>query len=482
MKKQGVKKGLSFALTLLIAFAGLAACSSGNGDGSSNGSQASGSSPAGNSGPASAQPDQAASKDPVTIKFWSYPKWNGITGKEPDGALGDWEADAAKRFMALHPNVTIKTEFLNAKGGPEKVAIAIQSNSMPDVLGDSDIRLFEYALKGLTVPIGDYLDAAYVGDYYENVWKQTTIGDGKHYYLPWSISPQILMINRSLFKQAGADDLLPKNENRTWTIDQFEAAIRTVSSKLKGVYGVGMFGDTTSGDAFLLNWIWGFGARTFDPTYSKIALNSEKGLAGMKFLKKLVDDGLTNPGAAGIKQADALTLFNQQKVVAIQGATLQYARTANAMKNGELAAFDLYVTTPPNAAGEQPTSFMTTYGYGVFKSEDANKQKWAIEFAKFLGSKENAAAVKASDSLSTRKSMADLFSDSGDENTKFAAKVTQYAVDGGLASPGFNKQRAIFAKKLQAMFTGVLTPEQALKEFEKEANQAIAEETAKVGK
>jgi multiple sugar transport system substrate-binding protein len=211
-------------------------------------------------------------------------------------------------------------------------------------------------------------------------------------------------------------------------------------------------------------------------------LNNDKGLAGMKFLKQLVDEKLTNPGAAGIKQADALTLFNQQKVATIQGATLQYARTVNAMAQGELGKFDVYVTTPPYAKDEKPTSFMTTYGYGVFKSEDADKQKWAIEFAKFLGNKENAAAVKASESFSSRKSMVDLFKDSQDENTKFAARVTKFAVDGGLAAPGFNKQRAIFSKKLQAVFSNVLTPEQALKEFETEGNIAVAEEREKMKK
>lgn len=425
------------------------------------------------SGVASTEDTQA---DKVTLAFWSYPKWNGISGTEGNGTLGDWEADAARRFMDKHPNVTIETEFLNPKGGPEKVAIAIQTNSMPDVLGDSDIRLFEYARKGLIVPIGDYLDAEYTDDYYENVWEQTELGDGKHYYLPWSISPQWLMVNRTLFEKAGAVELLPMNQDRTWTTDEYLAAIRKVSSTLSGVYGVGLFGDTTSGDAFLLNWMWGFGARTFSPDYSRIALNSDKGIAGMRFLQTMVDEKLANPGAAGIKQADALILFNQQKVATIQGATVQYARTVHAMERGELEKFELYVTAPPHAPGERPTSYMTTYGYGVFKNEDPAKQKWAIEFAKFLGSKENAAAVKASESLSTRKSMADMYKNSTDENVKFAGKLTEFAVDGGLAAPGFNKQRAIFAKKIQAAFTNALTPEQALQEFEAEANRVLAEE------
>ncbi|TDF92935.1 hypothetical protein [Paenibacillus piri] len=104
---------------------------------------------------------------------------------------------------------------------------------------------------------------------------------------------------------------------------------------------------------------------------------------------------------------------------------------------------------------------MTTYGYGVFKNEDPVKQMWAIEFAKFLESKENAAAVKASESLSTSKSMVDMYKNRTDENVKFAERLTEFAVDGGLAAPGFNKQRAIFAKKIQAAFTNALTPEQA---------------------
>ncbi|TBL73332.1 ABC transporter substrate-binding protein [Paenibacillus thalictri] len=420
--------------------------------------------------------DGVAQAEKVTLTFWSYPKWLGIAGTEPNGTLGDWEADAAKRFMDKHRNVKIETEFLNPKAGPEKVAIAIQTNSMPDVLGDSDIRLFEYAQKGLIVPIGDYLDKEYTDDYYENVWAQTELRDGKHYYLPWSISPQWLMVNRTLFEKAGAAGLLPVNEDRSWTTDEYVAAIRKVSASLSGVYGVGLFGDTTSGDAFLLNWIWGFGARTFSADYSRITLNNHQGIAGMKFLQTMVDEKLANPGAAGIKQADALVLFNQQKVATIQGATIQYARMKSEMARGDVEKFDIYVTAPPHAPGERATSYMTTYGYGVFKSEDPVKQKWAIEFAKFLGSKENAEAVKASESLSTRKSFADMYKNSTDENVKFAGRLTDLAVDGGLAAPGFNKQRAIFAKKLQSAFTKVLTPEQALQQFEDEANEVVKQE------
>jgi len=253
-------------------------------------------------------------------------------------------------------------------------------------------------------------------------------------------------------------------------------------SKVPNVYGVGLFGDTTSGDAFLLNWIWSSGARTFDSTYSKVTLNNEKGLAGLKFLKTMIDEKLANPGAAGIKASDTFTLFNQQKVATVQAATINYARTVQSMEKGELNKFDIMLAMTPNAPGEKPTTFLTTFGFAVFKNEDPDKQKWAIEFAKFLASKENAGAVKAAQSFSPRKSMVGLYNDSSDENMKFAEKMLNYAIDGGVAAPGFNQQRAIFAKKVQAVFTNTITPEQALKEFEEEANKVIAEERARYAK
>jgi|SRR5690606_6572958 len=189
---------IAFVVSILIVIAGLTACAGKSGTETKGGEQT-----------------ETTKEKEVTIKFWAYPRWNGITGSEKDGKLGDWEQDAAKRFMEKYPNVKIETEFLNPQGGPEKVAIAIQTNSMPDVLEDSEIRFFEYAHKGLLVPIGDYLDKSDIEDYYENIWANTTIGDGKHYYLPWGVSPQFVMINKSLFSQAGIESLLPQNEDRT---------------------------------------------------------------------------------------------------------------------------------------------------------------------------------------------------------------------------------------------------------------------------
>lgn len=420
----------------------------------------------------------SAADEPVTLNFWTYARWNGVKGSEPNGKVGDWQRDAAKRFMEMHPNVKINVEVLNFTGGPEKVAIAIESKQAPDVLEDANQRLYEYAHRGLLVPLDAYLDSTYVADYEKAIWEQASIGDGKHYYLPWGISPQVLMVNRSLFEKAGAENLLPKNRERTWTQEQYINAIKAVTAKLRNVYGVGLFGDTSSGDSFALNWLWASGARTFDEKLTKVTLNSEKGLKGLQFIKRLVDEGLAQPGAAGFRAADTFTLFNQQRVLTVPAATINYARTVQSQNDGQIDKFKIDLVMIPNAEGEQPATFMHTYGFAVFNNGDPTKQKWAIEFAKFLGSPENAAAVRAASSFSPRKSAANMYVDFDDPNMRWVTTILKYAVDGGLAVPGFNAQRNNFATHYQAMLNGKKTPAQVLKDFEAEANKIIAEARA----
>jgi multiple sugar transport system substrate-binding protein len=425
---------------------------------------------------ADAGKDAAAVEKPVTIKLWSYPKWSGIKGDEPNGQIGDWETDAVKRFMAKHPHVKVETEYLNPKGGPEKVAIAIQTNEVADVIMDTNNRLFEYARQGLLEPMDDKLDAALVADLHESIWENAKLDGGKRFYLPWHLTPQVLLVNKTLFKKAGADHLLPKGEDRTWTFDEYYQAVKGVAEKLPGTYGVGLFGNTVTADSFMLHWFWSHGARTFDQANTKVTLNSEKGLQAMNFLKKLVDEKIAQPGAAGVGYSDVATLFNQQKVASMSIATSGYARVIKGQQDKQIEPFEMEIVNMPSITkGEKPVSFLHEYGISVFKNSDPNITKWSFELVKFLANEENAGAVKAGLGYSPRKSQSNLYAANDDPNLKFAEKTLQYAIDGGVSVPGFNQQRTMFGSKLQAFLTNTKSAEAALKEFEAEGNKIITE-------
>ena len=68
----------------------------------------------------------------VNLTFWAFSKWAGVTGKEPDGQMGDWEKAMAEEFMEMHPNVTIEVEvFDNTSGGGDKARAAIAAPAAP---------------------------------------------------------------------------------------------------------------------------------------------------------------------------------------------------------------------------------------------------------------------------------------------------------------------------------------------------------------
>lgn len=410
---------------------------------------------------------------PVTLNFWVYPRWSGVKGDEQGGQLGDFERDAAKRFSEKHPNVTINVEMLDFNNGPQKVNVALASGEQPDILEDSSTRLMGYANLGQLEPLDAHLDASYIGALIPSVWQQTTIGDGNHYFIPWGIAPSGMLINKTLVDQAGLGHLLPTNEERTWTVEQYKTLIQGVKEKT-GVAGVGLYAGNESGSYFLMNHIWSAGVTDYNAQKNKIALNTPEGLAGLNLLKSFIDEGLANDGAAGMKISDVLNLFYDQKLVSISAAPIHYSRAKTAIRDKKSPPYDMYFTAMPQFPGKPVTSGDTTFGFAVFKRNDPDRMKWAVEFAKFMGSKENAAPVKASNSFTAYEELnRDLFKADNDPNLDVAAKLVNYGVDQGWSAPGYDDVRKMYIGHFQKVFLGKMTPEEALRTIETEGNQII---------
>ncbi|TBL76265.1 ABC transporter substrate-binding protein [Paenibacillus thalictri] len=459
-------KAIALATAALMLIAG---CGGGGGGNATTG-------PANEPKPAAKEESKAEPK--VDITFWTYPKWSGINGTEQGGQLGDYERDAAKRFMAQHPNVNVKVEVLDFNNGPQKVNVALAANEAPDVLMDGPVRFLGYAQQGYLEPLDEHLGKDYTGAFISTLWDQTTIGDGKHYYIPWGTSPNVMLINKTLVDKAGLADKLPKDEERTWTTDQFISFIKEVQQKT-GVKGTGLFAGSESGDAFMFNYIWAAGATTYNDKFTKIALNNPAGLSGLQFMKRLADEKLINDGAAALKATDAYNLFYDQKLVSMSAAPVHYSRGLAAIRDKKSAPYEMIMTSYPTFPGKQKSAtVLGTFGMAVFKNKDQNKLKYAVEFAKFLGSRENAAAVKASSSFSAYADInKTLFASEKDSNMEFAAKLLPYAVNEGFAAPGYNEIRKNNMAHLQKLILGSETPEDALQKMETEGNQLLEKYT-----
>lgn len=403
---------------------------------------------------------------PVNLKFWVYPKWNGVTGKEPDGKGGDWEHHVADEFMKLHPNVKIEIEVLDFASGPEKVAIALASGKVANVLHDSEPRMFEYANKGFLVPFDDQLSSNEKEEYVEGALAMASLTDGKPYYLPFGTSPILMMVNRSLFEKAGTTHLLPKNNDRTWTIDQYYNAVKATVQKLNNVYAVPLFGNTTTGDAFTFVWVWAHGGRIVDTTTGTMALNTPQAKAGLSFWRKLIDEKLTPPGGAGMRAGDVWTLFDQQLVLTVPAATVNYARAKAAQATGKVKAFNIDLYFMPMAPGVRQISSGFPHGFAVFKNKDAVVQKWSVIFAKFLASDRFAGAVKAANEFSFKKSQADMYIDSPDANMRFASKAMNYQIPNGTSIVGYTRLRNEINPYMQMLYLGQISVDEFVSKVE----------------
>jgi multiple sugar transport system substrate-binding protein len=290
-----------------------------------------------------------------------------------------------------------------------------------------------------------------------------------------------MMINKSLFDKAGTANLLPQNKGRTWTFDEYYNAIKTTQDKLSGVYGTACTGALFTGDAFTLQWIWGAGGSLIADSMDKIVVNEPKAIRGLKFWKKLIDDGLQAPGGATVPIGNLYPLFNQQKVLTVLCATTQYARTKLAMKSGDALTFEIMLAMPPTFDGKPVTSSFP-HGFAVPVQDDPQIEKYAVLFAKFLGGAENAKAVAASNEFSYQKNTEDIYAASGDENLVFATSAMQYIRGNGTAAVGYNPLRQGLTPELQKLYAGTITVEQFAAYAETEGNKILAQAKRDLGK
>lgn len=202
-----MKKFLALLLALVMVFA-LAAC----GEGETTATPTPGSQSEEPSG------DGEVTGDPVTIEMWPF-----NIGAFTDAAAWD-EIIAA--FNEEYPNITVVVNPVNYQDGDQRLTTAITSHEAPDIVFEGPERLIgTYAREGLLVSLDDLWDdaSADIADGVRNVSQL----DGTYYMYPLSLATHCMAINYEVFEAADALQYID-DETRTWTTDDFVAAMAAV--------------------------------------------------------------------------------------------------------------------------------------------------------------------------------------------------------------------------------------------------------------
>ncbi len=417
-----------------------------------------------------------AEKDEKTaITMWAPPEGT----YKPDQQQGDWyKADLIPAFNAVYPNITVDCQLVPWDGINEKVTVAIASKTTPDVYWDYGGRALPYANMGALEPLDDLFTPEQMEVFSNPDIQKMTALNGKIYIMPFKSTIVMLMLNKSMWEAAGAADLLPKDEYRTWTPEEFKAALKAVANKEKGIYGMTLYALNEQGDQLYNNTMVGFGAKLFNGDYSKYtATDTAAAAEALKFFKSIVDEGLCHPHPETLSSTNALDYFRQGKngIVVAGPATIGIIK--NGLADGSIQAplEYMYVNFPSATKGQ--AALRSDIGNGcVFKSADPLKTKWAKKFL-YWAYNDNDIVYNVTKCFNVTGKSYDWLKE--DPELQYMANTIKKAeewpmVDPGWGIKGYSEMRAAQFPEIQQMFINKTTPEETVANIAAKFNDIIA--------
>lgn len=410
-----------------------------------------------------AQSTAAEPTEPVEIVYWQQ--------KRTEDSMQKFEA-IAERFMQENPNIKVVIEEKPFSDIGSATETAIMAGEQPDIVRDSMMRVGKYAQNGLLASLdGMYSDPK--ATFVDGCIDLATVNNIL-YGIPSTYGAYAVLINVDLFKAAGAEDLLPKDPNRTWTRAEFETALTAVSKD--GVYGTGLYAASEQSDLDTKTLIeGGEGFTLFAEDGLSIRYDEQRGVDGVAWLKSLIDKGLAYPGAETMIDDDCWALFAEQKIAVLPANTYLMKWVKEGVEKGEYTDFEMMAAQYPNVEGANPKAPVNAIVYSVFDNGDPAKIEASKKFIAYIvEQEEETQVVQGSGEFSANKAHLDIYDDDA-QLSWVASTLSASAYNPGVAYKGFADVRFLLFPELQAVYTGAKTPEQAMADFAAAANAALAD-------
>lgn len=401
----------------------------------------------------------------VEITWWAFPNFQPL-----DGEVGKYENEIIKAFNEKNPDIKVNLEMITFEGGPEKLNLAIASNTAPDVIYDAPGRILDWGKKDLLVPLDDMFTEEVKNDIQPALMNQSMVGDNVYMY-PFNTGPFMMAVNKTLFEEIGELDLLPLDRpDRTWTVDEYEKALRAVKEKAPDIIPSGFYAKSVAGDQGTRGYITNLGKSKFlNEDLSAVEINSEAGIKGLEWVVQASKDGLVAPGSASLDAGDHNDLFLQGKMA----FAINYSAVLKALfEPDKTVEFEDVLLPYPTPDGSDPELEPFLGGLAVFDNEDDEKAEASKKFIDFIvndpewGEKN----LIQTGGLSARNSVTDLYEGSEYDYSELARK---FITDPPTMVDGYDEIRTYWFPALQQAILESKTPEDALNEFAEKANEAI---------
>ncbi|MBT2759203.1 extracellular solute-binding protein [Mesobacillus foraminis] len=403
-------------------------------------------------GCSSSKSSTASEKDVVELRF--FHRW-------PNQPKKQYFEKAVKEFEEQHPNIKIKTEAVLNDSYKEKIRVVLGSSNPPDVFFSwSGEFAYNFARSGQSLDLTDYVkeDAEWSDEFIQSQFKPFTL-DGKIYGIPWSTDGKAFFYNKKIFDELALE--VPK----TWS------ELLTASDNIKeaGYTPIG-FGSkapwTISHYIGSLNQLM-VPQDVITKDYDRKNAEGDFSHPGyVKALEKFMElEPYFNKGVNSVDHEYARELFKSGKA-AIGFFQLAEIGLIEPTLKENLGVFNI----PGIEGGEGNPNSITGAPEGIMISSKTKHPKEAMEFVKFLTSKEKG--------IEQLTEVSEYSAVKGTTNEENASKLQQEAIDliANAEETYLWFDTAVDIKIVDAylngtqqMLDGKKTPEQVMKDVQKAA-------------
>lgn len=213
--------------------------------------------------------------------------------------LGIFET-AAAAFEAENPEIHIQIETVRWDALFQRLTADISEGTEPDIAVLASSWLVDFSADGVVVPLDGYLTPAFSNLFIPAFLPSSPV-DGRVWALPVAASARALYYNTDLFAQADLD-----GPPATWV--ELEADARAIAGLGDAIYGFGLQGEGIETDVYFSYAMWAYGAEWIEADGTS-GLDSAPAIAAAEMIKRLIDDGLTEPAVTEHYRDDLQELF-----------------------------------------------------------------------------------------------------------------------------------------------------------------------------
>jgi len=360
----------------------------------------------------------------------------------------------ADAFTAKNPNIKVDLEFVAYEALHDKIVTdqAGGAGQYDTVLVDTPWPA-EFADAKIIQDITDKIPADFKSGVFDTAW--TSAGyKGKYYGVPWINDTKFFFYNKKMLTDAGIT-----SPPKTW--DEVLTAAKAV--KAKGTVEFPLVWSWTQAEAVICDWAelaGTMGGADFIDDSGNAKFNTGGGLAALEFMKKTIEDGLTNPASLGFIEDDVNKTVGAGQAAMALNWTYGLSVLNDPAKS--TVAGQIAVAAAPGTA-ETPTAGVNG-GMSIALTTSTKHPAEALKFALWMASqamqeKYDANTLpewKASfDNPDVTKSAPELFAAAKEQ---FAALVTRPVV------PYYTKLSTALQVAIQEALKGTKTPKAALDE------------------